>query len=113
MATIDTQDLQHFLEEAEKLGIPSSPKPEKMMLNPDNAAKGLLQLVLTLVEAIRELMERQAIRRIEAGSLTDEETVRVGLTLMRLEEQMQLLKTQFGFTDDDLQLDLGPLGNLR
>jgi len=94
------------------MGIPT-PKPEKLMLDPENAAKGLLQLVLTLVEALRELMERQAIRRIEAGSLTEEETERLGLTLMRLEEQMEKLKEQFGFTDEDLQLDLGPLGNLR
>jgi len=72
-----------------------------------------MQLVLTLVELLRELLERQAIRRIEGGSLTPDEIERLGLTFLRLSEEMTRLKRQFDLTDDDLNLDLGPLGTLR
>ncbi len=72
-----------------------------------------MQLVLTLIELIRELLERQALRRIDGGSLTAEEIERLGLTFLRLSEEMDRLKQQFGLTDDDLNLDLGPLGKLR
>jgi hypothetical protein len=72
-----------------------------------------VQLVLTLVELLRELLERQALKRIEGGSLTEEEIERLGLTFLRLAEEVQRLKRQFGLTDDDLNLDLGPLGRLR
>jgi hypothetical protein len=68
---------------------------------------------LTLVEVIRELLERQAMERIDGGSLTPEEIERLGLTFLRLSEEMDRLKQQFGFTDEDLNLDLGPLGKLR
>jgi hypothetical protein len=70
-------------------------------------------LVLTLLELLRELLERQALRRIDGGSLTVEETERLGLTFLRLSEEMDRLKQQFGLTDADLNLDLGPLGTLR
>ena len=70
------------------------------------------QLVLTVVELIRELLERQAGRRIESGSLTEREVERLGLTFLRLDEQMEWLKKEFGLTDEDLNLDLGPLGKL-
>ena len=72
-----------------------------------------MQLVLTLVELLRELLERQALRRIDGGSLTPEEIERLGLTFLRLSEEMDRLKQQFGLTDEDLNLDLGPLGTLR
>ena len=72
-----------------------------------------MQLVLTLMELIRELLERQALRRIDGGSLTAEEIERLGLTFLRLSEEMDRLKQQFGLSDDDLNLDLGPLGTLR
>ena len=72
-----------------------------------------MQLVLTLVELLRELLERQALKRIEGGSLTEEEIENLGRTFLRLAEEMQRLKRQFGLTDDDLNLDLGPLGRLR
>ena len=71
------------------------------------------KLVLILVELIRELLERQAIRRIEAGSLTDAEVERLGVTFMQLSEQVEMLKKEFGLEDEDLNLDLGPLGRLR
>ncbi|MBU4311986.1 MAG: gas vesicle protein K, partial [Candidatus Omnitrophica bacterium] len=80
--------------------------------NPENAEKGLAKLVLTLIELIRKLMEKQAMRRVEAGSLTDEEIERVGETLMKLENKMKELKEIFGLKDEELNLHLGPLGDL-
>ncbi len=85
----------------------------KIRLDPDNVKNGLMQLVLTLVELIRELLERQALRRIDGGSLSDDEIERLGATFLRLSEEMESLKRQFGFSDDDLNLNLGPLGQLR
>jgi hypothetical protein len=85
----------------------------KIRFQPENVRNGLAQLVLTLVELIRELMERQALRRIDAGSLTDAEIERLGTTFLRLDEEIEKLKVYFGFTDKDLNLDLGPLGKLR
>ena len=78
----------------------------------DDLARGLGQLVLTLIELVRQLMERQAIRRVEAGGLSDDEIERLGRGLMELEERMDQLKDQFGLTQEDLNLNLGPLGNL-
>jgi Gas vesicle protein K len=80
--------------------------------DPENVERGLAQLVLTLVELLRQLMERQALRRVEAGGLDAETVERLGSTLMALEERMEELKTAFGLTDEDLNLDLGPLGRL-
>lgn len=78
----------------------------------DSLEKGLAQLVMTLVELLRQLMERQAIRRIEGGSLSAEEVERLGETFMLLEQRMEELKESFGLEDEDLNLDLGPLGRL-
>jgi hypothetical protein len=86
--------------------------PRRVNADPEGLEKGLAQLVLTLVELLRELMERQALRRIEAGTLTDEEVERLGRTFMALSERMDELKDVFGLTDEDLNLNLGPLGNL-
>jgi Gas vesicle protein K len=80
--------------------------------DPERLEKGLAQLVLTLVELLRQLMERQAIRRIEGGSLTDEEVERLGRTFMALADRMEELKQEFGLDDEDLNLNLGPLGDL-
>ena len=77
-----------------------------------NVEKGLVKLVLTLVDLIRKLMEKQAIRRIEDGQLSDREIEDVGNTFLLLDEKMSQLKKQFGFKDEDLNLDLGPLGEL-
>ena len=87
--------------------------PSQIHVDPDNVRNGLVQLVLTLIELIRELLERQALRRIDGGSLTPEEIERLGLTFLRLSQEIDRLKEQFGLTDDDLNLDLGPLGKLR
>lgn len=86
--------------------------PKRIGIEPQNAENGLVKLVLTLVDLIRRLLEKQAMRRVEAGSLTNEEIERVGETLMRIEKKMQELKETFGFKDEDLNLNLGPLGDL-
>jgi hypothetical protein len=80
--------------------------------NPEGVERGLAQLVLTIVELLRQLMERQALHRVEAGGLSDEQIERLGQTLMALSERMDELKAEFGLEDKDLNLNLGPLGNL-
>jgi hypothetical protein len=80
--------------------------------DPESVERGLAQLVLTLVELLRQLMERQALRKMENGSLDDEQIERLGLTFMRLAERMEELKAEFGLEQEDLNLDLGPLGSL-
>lgn len=80
--------------------------------DPEDVERGLIQLVLTIVELLRQLMERQALRRVEAGGLSDQQTERLGETLMLLAERMEELKQEFGLEDQDLNLDLGPLGRL-
>jgi hypothetical protein len=80
--------------------------------DPESVERGLAQLVLTLVELLRQLMERQALRRIDAGSLSEEQEERLGQTFMELDRRMEELREQFGLTEADLNLDLGPLGRL-
>ena len=80
--------------------------------DPEKLEKGLAQLVLTIVELLRQLMERQALHRIEGGTLNEEEIERLGQTFMALAERMDELKEEFGLRDEDLNLDLGPLGKL-
>jgi CRISPR/Cas system-associated endonuclease Cas1 len=80
--------------------------------DPEQVERGLAQLVLTLVELLRQLMERQALRRMENGTLTDDQIERLGETFMKLEQRMGELKEHFGLTDRDLNLSLGPLGDL-
>jgi len=96
---------------AEVMAEPHSASP-RIELKPDDVKNGLGKLVLTIVELLRELLERQAIRRMEAGSLTDEEVERLGTTFLQLSEQMERLKKEFGVEEEDLNLDLGPLGRL-
>jgi Gas vesicle protein K len=80
--------------------------------DPETVEQGLVQLVLTIVELLRQLMERQALHRIEAGSLSSEEIERLGRTFLALSERMDELKEHFGLDDRDLNLNLGPLGDL-
>ncbi len=80
--------------------------------DPEQLEQGLARLVLTLIDLLRQLMERQALRRIDAGNLTDEEVERLGRTFQALAERMEELKEVFGLAGEDLNLDLGPLGNL-
>lgn len=86
--------------------------PRRLNADPEELEKGLAQLVLTVVELLRQLMERQALRRIEGGTLTDEEVERLGRTFLALSERMEELKDVFGLEDKDLNLNLGPLGDL-
>jgi hypothetical protein len=78
----------------------------------DSLEKGLSQIVLTIVELLRQLMERQALRRIESGTLSEDEVERLGVAFMKLAERMEEVKQVFGLTDEDLHLNLGPLGDL-
>lgn len=86
--------------------------PRRLEVDPENVEKGLAQLVLTLVELLRQLMERQALRRMDQGTLTDEEIERLGETFLKLAQRMEELKAEFGLEDRDLNLNLGPLGDL-
>jgi Gas vesicle protein K len=84
----------------------------RINLEPDQVKNGLGQLVLTLVKLLHELLERQALRRIEGGTLAPDEIERIGVTLMRQTAEIKRLQREFGLTDEDLNLDLGPLGTL-
>ena len=86
--------------------------PRRIDADAESVERGLAQLVLTLVELLRQLMERQALHRMEQGSLDDDEIERLGDTFMKLADRMDELKAHFGLADDDLNLDLGPLGSL-
>ncbi|HEV3390875.1 MAG TPA: gas vesicle protein K [Solirubrobacteraceae bacterium] len=86
--------------------------PRRLNADPEGLEKGLAHLVLTLVELLRQLMERQALRRIEGGTVNDEEIERLGQTFMALSERIEELKRVFGLEDEELNLNLGPLGNL-
>ena len=86
--------------------------PSRISADPKNVDQGLAKLVLTIVELIRRLLERQAVRRMDAGSLSEVEIERVGETLMKLEARMLELEDVFGLNPEDLNLNLGPLGNL-
>lgn len=79
---------------------------------PENIEQGLARLVLTIVELLRKLLERQAIRRMEGGTLDDQKIEEMGLALMKLEQKIAELATHFGLKVEDLNLELGPLGNL-
>lgn len=81
-------------------------------MNPEDVEQGLAQLVLTILELLRQLVERQAIRRVEGGMLTEEQIENLGTALLNLEEKMEELKIIFGLEGKDLNIDLGPLGNL-
>lgn len=76
----------------------------------DTVERDLMKLVLTIVELIRQLMERQALRRVEHGDLTEDQEERLGLTLMLLEERMTELRQRYDLKPEDLNIDLGPLG---
>jgi hypothetical protein len=80
--------------------------------DPESVERGLVSLVLTIVELLRQLMERQALRRVDQGSLTDEQVEKIGRTLMALESRMTELREHFGLAPEDLNIDLGPLGPL-
>lgn len=109
MGKIETDSPERFIEEMERI---NSPLPGRIDTDPENIEAGLGKLVLTLIELIRALMERQAMRRMEKGSLSEIEIERIGETLMKLENKVQELKELLGIEDEELNLNLGPLGNL-
>lgn len=84
----------------------------RLDLEPDTVERDLVKLVLTVVELLRQLMERQAVRRFDTGELTEEQEERIGLTLMLLDDRMAELRDRYGLRPEDLNLDLGPLGPL-
>jgi len=95
-----------------ELGRLQSALTRRVKAGPEGLEKGLAQLVLTVVELLRQLMERQAVHRMEAGNLSTDEVERLGRTFMALAERIEELKHSFGLEDDDLNLNLGPLGDL-
>lgn len=89
--------------------VPERPRIE---LDEESATRGLVSLVLTLVELLRQLMERQALRRVELGDLAEDQVEKLGSTLLALDRQMAELREHFGLSPEDLNMDLGPLGSL-
>ena len=87
--------------------------PDRINADPEHVEQGLARLVLTVIELLREVLEHQAIRRMDGGTLTEAEIERLGMALLKLNHRMGELKTTFGLTDADLNIDLGPLGRLR
>ncbi|MFG2813358.1 gas vesicle protein K [Streptomyces sp. NPDC004673] len=92
----------------ERASVPA----RRITADPDTVERDLMKLVLTLVELLRQLMERQALNRVDQGDLTEEEEERLGATLMLLHDRMTGLCERYGLTMEDLNLDLGPLGTL-
>lgn len=98
---------------AEELRHVAQALPERINADPEQVENGLARLVLTLIELLRNVLEHQAVRRMEGGTLSEDEVERLGLALLKLNERMQELKATFNLTDEDLNIDLGPLGRLR
>ena len=97
----------------EALTFTESTIPERISADPEVVENGLAKLVLSIIELIRRLLEKQALRRMDAGSLTEAEIERLGTALMKLEDKMAELKQTFGLTDEDLNLSLGPIRTLE
>jgi hypothetical protein len=103
-----SKELELELEEVRaELARVSAILPERIEIDPDDVERGLAGLVLGLVEMLRQVLERQAVRRMERGTLSDEEIERVGLALMRLERKVRELATHFGLDEEDLRIRLG------
>lgn len=110
IARAEAEELEAMREQLQRFADHSG--PPRWNADPEDVRRSVAKLVLTLVEFIRQLLERQAIRRMEAGTLTDEQTESVGLALMRLEDAIREIGAQFGLAPEDLSLDLGPVGKL-
>lgn len=105
----DPADIQAFAAELEHS---DHSLPRQIKIDPEGVEKGLAKLVLTVIELLRQLMEKQALHRIDAGSLSEEEIERLGETFMKLDARMEELKQTFGLEGEELNLNLGPLGDL-
>ena len=106
---IETLHPEEFVEQLRRV---TDTLPSRINVDPQSVEQGLAKLVLTLIEFIRRLLEKQAIRRMEGGDLSPEQLEDLGLALMKLEAKLQELKAQFGLEDEDLNIDLGPVGRL-
>ena len=104
----DTPDIFSRIMSEENKGV----LPNRINIDPEDVSKGLAKLVLTVIELLRELLERQAIRRIDSGLLSREEVNNLGNTFMKLAEKMEELKSQFGLKAEDMNINLGPIGKL-
>lgn len=109
MTSLELEEIESLRAELDRV---SASAPPRWNADAEDVRRSVGKLVLTLVEFIRRLLERQAIRRMEAGTLTPEEIEAVGLALMRLEETVRYVGEQFGLAPEDLTLDLGPVGKL-
>jgi Gas vesicle protein K len=107
---LEVREIESLRTELER--VARRAQPPRWNANPEDARRSVVKLVLTLIELIRQVLERQALRRVDAGTLTPKETEAVGLALMRLEETIRDLGAQFDLTPEDLNLDLGPVGKL-
>ena len=87
--------------------------PARIDATPEGVEQGLAKLVLTIIEVLRKVLEHQAVRRMDGGTLSDEEVERLGLALLSLDGRLRELKTVFGLSDEELEIDLGPLGRIR
>lgn len=116
----DLDELDSFARELSQLRAASAQQrlsgaavmPSRIEADPETADQGLAKLVLTLVDILRELLEKQAIRRMESGSLSEAEIERLGETFLKLNHKLDELKAAFGLEDDDLTLNLGPIRDL-
>jgi hypothetical protein len=110
VGSLEVREIESLRTELQRLA--KSAQPPRWNADPEDVRRSVVKLVLTLVEMIRQLLERQALRRMDAGTLTADETEAVGLALMRLEETVRELAAQFDLNPQDLNLDLGPVGKL-
>ena len=108
---IRVREIDSLREELERRA--AALKPARWNADPEEVQRSVARLVLTLIEFLRQLFEKQAIRRMEEGTLTAAETENLGIALMRLEETVRDLAARFDLRPEDLNLDLGPLGRLR
>ena len=106
---VDTSNVEELVEQVRCV---TDTLPSRINIDAASVEQGLAKLVLTLIEFIRRLLEKQAVRRMEGGDLSPEQIEELGLALMKLEAKLQELKSQFGLDDEDLNLDLGPIGRL-
>lgn len=112
----DERSVEHEIDRAAeelRARLAAQIEPTRWNAEPEEVRRSVMKLVLTLVDFVRQLMERQALRRVDAGTLSEDETERLGLALMRLEETIHELAAQAGLDPSELNLDLGPLGKLK
>ncbi len=111
-AVVASNDLSRFCRAMGADPLAAVQPARRLNIDPEQVRNGLAQLVLALIKLLHELLERQAIARMDAGNLSEAEIERLGSTLMKQSEQLDRLREVFGLSEDDLNLDLGPLGRL-